>query len=275
MTPNILLEYFKETLLFKNFEEFIKDFCNLNLHLYSLETSTINNDILFNLKLTSKTKATKTIVKRELVETCIEEKKTIHFQTIEKTKCILIPIVLKNILSGLILVEENPQYPLNKAQVVSIERMLSALINNINSNELHSFAECKGTELSHRNEVLDKVTNYISSRYNTPELTLSEIARDCAISYYYLSHLFKKELNTTFSKYLTDLRLSTSIKLLKDKRLTISEISGLCGFLDSCYFGKVFKKRFKIPPITFRENLTTISQKKALKSRNRNAIIFN
>jgi AraC-like DNA-binding protein len=279
MTPNLLLEYFKETRIFKNFEEFIKAFCNLDLHLYSLESTSVNNNITINLQLTSSSspppKDLKHLkhVQRALVEQCIEEREPLHFQTPERSKCILIPLILKDIVSGLILVEENPLYPLNKNQIQSVEKMIIDLIRNVNQHEFISFKEYKGSERSHQREILSKVTTYMSHNYNSPELSLADTARDCSVSYHYLSRLFKKELNTTFSQYLTDLRLSTSLKLLQDKRLTISEISSLCGFLDSSYFGKVFKKRFRIPPALFRRNLTKISEKKALVAQGRLTII--
>ena len=72
---------------------------------------------------------------------------------------------------------------------------------------------------------------------------------DC---YFHLSHLFKKELNMTFSDYLNDLRISVATRLLKDKSLAVNQVSSICGFEDPSYFSKVFKKIQGVSPVVFR-----------------------
>ncbi|MDN5276704.1 MAG: two-component system, response regulator YesN [Clostridiales bacterium] len=75
------------------------------------------------------------------------------------------------------------------------------------------------------------------------------------ISPYYLSHLFKEELNITFLEYLTMVRMEEAKKLLKDTSLSIVAIASQVGYEDASYFSKVFKKYVGISPAQYRKNL--------------------
>ena len=80
-------------------------------------------------------------------------------------------------------------------------------------------------------------------------MTLSETAAYCYISKEHLSRIFKKETGFGFNEYLTVYRLKKAESLLRDQpKGKISEIAYLCGFNDSNYFSKVYKKTFGISP---------------------------
>ena len=81
------------------------------------------------------------------------------------------------------------------------------------------------------------------------------MARKVYISPYYLSHLFREELNITFLEYLTMVRMEEAKKLLKDTSLSIVAIASQVGYEDASYFSKVFKKYVGISPAQYRKNL--------------------
>ncbi|MFY9424306.1 MAG: helix-turn-helix transcriptional regulator, partial [Bacillota bacterium] len=78
------------------------------------------------------------------------------------------------------------------------------------------------------------------------------VAEAVHVSPFYLSHLFRDELGTTFVSYLTEVRLDKAKKLLKDTQLTIAEIAEKVGYSDASYFSRVFKKHVKVTPGRFR-----------------------
>ncbi|MDR0856726.1 MAG: AraC family transcriptional regulator, partial [Clostridiales bacterium] len=88
---------------------------------------------------------------------------------------------------------------------------------------------------------------YIMKNY-AEELTLSKVAGAVYVSSYYLSHLFREELNTTFSEYVLRLRIDKARELLKDKNVKIQEVAYMTGFNDANYFAKAFKKHTGISP---------------------------
>ena len=65
----------------------------------------------------------------------------------------------------------------------------------------------------------------------------------------FFSRKFKKETGFGFNEYLNIYRLKKAdIWLRNDPKAKISEIAINCGFNDSNYFSKVYKKVYKISP---------------------------
>ena len=102
-------------------------------------------------------------------------------------------------------------------------------------------------------EYLSRALAYISLNYGE-DLTLKKVSDAIFISVYYLSHLFRKEMNTTFSDYLCKIRIEKAKAFLKEgKDLRIHEIAEKTGFNDPNYFAKIFKKIAGIAPREYRE----------------------
>jgi two-component system response regulator YesN len=97
-------------------------------------------------------------------------------------------------------------------------------------------------------EHLNKAIGYITQNY-AEDLSLSSVADRVFVSEYYLSHLFRKEMNTTFSNYVCRIRIAKAKEFLKsDKLAQIQEIAGKVGFNDANYFAKIFKKTTGVTP---------------------------
>jgi two-component system response regulator YesN len=95
---------------------------------------------------------------------------------------------------------------------------------------------------------LARALDYILAHYDR-ELTLGKVAESIFVSGFYLSHLFRKEMNQTFSDYVGKIRIDQAKLLLKkDKTLQIQEIAERAGFNDPNYFAKTFKKLTGVTP---------------------------
>ena len=66
--------------------------------------------------------------------------------------------------------------------------------------------------------------------------------------------LFKRVAGTSFVTYLTHVRLSRAIRLLKESCLTIAQVACEVGFSDQSYFDRRFKESFGQTPRDFRRN---------------------
>jgi AraC family transcriptional regulator, exoenzyme S synthesis regulatory protein ExsA len=88
-------------------------------------------------------------------------------------------------------------------------------------------------------------------RYN---LSLEEYAKLCHRS---LSS-FKRDFQTHFEespgKWLLQKRLDYSAALLRNSKMNVTEIAFESGFEDVSHFSRVFKERFHVPPMTYRES---------------------
>lgn len=86
-----------------------------------------------------------------------------------------------------------------------------------------------------------QMMDYITTHYQR-DISLSDIADSLHLNPNYLSQVFKKEAGITFSKYLTDLRITKAKQLLNSGNVSISEVAMNVGFNDYFYFLKTFKR---------------------------------
>lgn len=100
--------------------------------------------------------------------------------------------------------------------------------------------------------VIEQLCQYIHAHYQE-ELTLKYLADEIHMNSQYISKLFKEEKGTTFSDYLTDVRINKSKTLLTKTQQTIQEISLSVGYNDPNYFTRVFKKHEFITPKVYRD----------------------
>ena len=81
---------------------------------------------------------------------------------------------------------------------------------------------------------------------------LFEAAQAFYISPNYLSHLFQKTGSVGFNEYLTQTRLEHARQLLKGYEFKIKDIAASCGFTDSNYFCRLFRKHTERSPSEYR-----------------------
>jgi two-component system, response regulator YesN len=94
---------------------------------------------------------------------------------------------------------------------------------------------------------LGLAVSYIKENYAKP-LQLSSVAQKCEISQGYLSRLFSECLNTTFIDYLNTLRINEAVKLLRNERKSVKEVTYLVGYNDPNYFSRIFRRYLKVSP---------------------------
>ena len=92
---------------------------------------------------------------------------------------------------------------------------------------------------------------YVERNY-ADSITLREAAVLAKMSVPQFVRLFKKVAGMSFVSYLTHVRLSRSVRLLKESSLTIAEVAYQVGFSDQSYFDRRFKAAFGQTPRDFR-----------------------
>jgi len=100
-------------------------------------------------------------------------------------------------------------------------------------------------------ERIQLAAKYINDHY-TQWITLEDAAEVANMEKTYFSKRFKAMTGFGFLEYLTEIRLREAKKLLLGSSLSIGEISEVCGFTSSNYFGDLFRKRFGQAPSTYR-----------------------
>lgn len=101
-------------------------------------------------------------------------------------------------------------------------------------------------------EKIQKVTHYINQNFHQP-ITLRDAAKMACLEDTYFSKQFKAFTGFGFLDYLTQIRLQEAQQLLRTTALSLGDISELCGFSGSNYFGDVFRRYTGISPSAYRK----------------------
>lgn len=88
---------------------------------------------------------------------------------------------------------------------------------------------------------LSELLQYIEENI-TESLSTAQLAEKCYLSEYYFCRFFKKETGLSLTEYVNRLRIEKSKLLLRNTRLSLSEIAQQTGFSDANYFCRIFKK---------------------------------
>ena len=100
-------------------------------------------------------------------------------------------------------------------------------------------------------EYFETIITYMEKNYRE-KLTLQDISRRFGINYTYLSQLFRKCAGTSFTEYLTSIRLKHACRLLAETEIKIVSIAEMVGFSDYHYFCNVFRQSLSMAPRQYR-----------------------
>ena len=91
-------------------------------------------------------------------------------------------------------------------------------------------------------DIIRKTREFIRTNYKK-KIKLIDISKAVSLSPYYLSHIFKKETESTLLEYLIKVRIEEAKRLLENTLWNTTRISFEVGCSDQSYFCKVFKKK--------------------------------
>lgn len=95
---------------------------------------------------------------------------------------------------------------------------------------------------------------YANSHLHT-DLSLNTLSDQFNVNKNYLCTLFKKEVGTTLTQYITKLRIHYAVELLSDTDLPINEIAVMTSFNETNYFIRKFKQVTSLSPTSYRKNI--------------------
>lgn len=104
-------------------------------------------------------------------------------------------------------------------------------------------------------EKIQKVAQYMNQNFHLA-ITLHDAAQMACLEDTYFSKQFKSLTGFGFLDYLTQIRLQEAQRLLRTTSLSLNDISELCGFSGSNYFGDVFRRYVGLSPSTYRKQET-------------------
>lgn len=96
-------------------------------------------------------------------------------------------------------------------------------------------------------ERLNTVLHYIEKNYSE-HITNGQLAEKVHLSEDRFNHLFKESMGMSPINYINDIRLKKAYNLLKQNNNTISEVAVAVGFKDFNHFGRLFRRKYGMPP---------------------------
>lgn len=108
------------------------------------------------------------------------------------------------------------------------------------------------TQLNNYDTRFTPVFEYIKNNYNH-QIRISDLSSMLNICDDHFIKIFKSMTNKTPIKYINDLRIEESLKLLVDSDLSITQISEKVGFSSVNYMIKIFKDTLNITPKTYKK----------------------
>lgn len=127
--------------------------------------------------------------------------------------------------------------------------VLHLVLRNLSQKNVH-VSKVKQIE----NERVGDVLSFIRQNINQPDLlTQKHIAEQFYLSPHYVSVYLKKHTGMGLQNMITETRLKTAERLLKQSTLNISQIALKVGFNDASHMNKMFQKYRSKNPIDYRK----------------------
>lgn len=100
---------------------------------------------------------------------------------------------------------------------------------------------------------VSRILNYINRNYNS-DIDMDNLAAIGGMSRRTLFRRFADATGMTPGYYLQQVRVRHAAEMLRQTSAPVSEISSLCGFSDSNYFSKQFRRVMNTSPSAYRES---------------------
>ena len=97
-------------------------------------------------------------------------------------------------------------------------------------------------------KLLARIIKCINDNLSNPDLTTDDIAREVGLSRVHLFRKLKELTNQSATIYVRNIRLTKASELLRQKKMTISDVAYAVGFRTPKNFSSAFKELFGMTP---------------------------
>jgi AraC-like DNA-binding protein len=145
---------------------------------------------------------------------------------------------------------------LSSLRVLAADRSKGPLAGLLTESLLHACLRLlKSPQKHHLRKAIrtyESISLYIQENFQTA-ITRESVAQHFGIAPNHVSRVFRKEGFMRFNDYLNLVRVNRAKFMLQNYGLTLKEIAFNCGYNDTAYFCRVFKKTCKATPTEYRD----------------------
>lgn len=98
----------------------------------------------------------------------------------------------------------------------------------------------------------DNVINYMENNFSE-QINLLKLSNISGVSEGHFCRLFKQITGMSAIDYINNLRINRAVELIQSSDLNMTQIAMTCGFSDSNYFSRIFKKYKKVSPMQMKK----------------------
>lgn len=97
---------------------------------------------------------------------------------------------------------------------------------------------------------LTRILKHIHEHY-TDAITLAGLSDVFGLSRQYIMRLFQKHLHITVTQYITQLKMSHALELLRHSTFRVGEVAEMLGYSNTYYFCRLFRQQFGLSPTEY------------------------
>lgn len=133
------------------------------------------------------------------------------------------------------------------------QQMLAGSVNYM-LGILYSNSKCGAFEISKIEESINRAKLFIQDNLDS-DISPMQIAEHLQVNYSHFRHIFKQYTGFSLIRYILEMRILRSKKLLYSTELNSQQIAFDCGFEDSGYFCTIFRKKVGLTPLQYRKTV--------------------
>ena len=115
--------------------------------------------------------------------------------------------------------------------------------------------------------LMDKIMSVINNNMSEPTLNVEMLAQEVGLSRVHLHRKLKELTNLSTRDFIKNIRMQQAAKLLKEKKLGISEVAYAVGFSNLSHFSSTFKEIFGVSPKEYTSEKYEMEEEKAQKDK--------
>lgn len=143
-------------------------------------------------------------------------------------------------------------YLLKPVDYQELTDIIRRMLREMEQKELEEIGD-PGMSLKGEHDLVLRVKKYISD-HMMEKIKVTEIADQLGCSESMIARAFKNETGWSIVEYITVERITRAGELLRNTDWNIQLIAHMCGYDDSAYFSRVFKKITGVAPTSYQKN---------------------
>lgn len=141
-----------------------------------------------------------------------------------------------------------------KSRIASLLANRRILKNKFSGAQQQSDKLQKITLKSADETLISKIMKVINDNLSEPNLNVEMLAAQVGLSRVHLHRKLKELTNLSTRDFIKNIRMQQASELLKEKKLTISEVAYAVGYSNLSHFSSTFKEAYGITPKEFMQN---------------------